>query len=123
MKVVCRGCAVANLTCRGRGLEQILRTTCPFCRVPIKSKEERDMDMLKRVEANDPMALRDMGKTCYRNEDYEGAYKYLSNAADLGNAEAHYDLSHLYESGQGVEKDEKKQISLGRGCHAWCSSG
>ena len=111
MKIVCNGCAIANLTCRG--LDQIKGTTCPFCRVPIKSKEEREMDMLKlkRVEANDPMALRNMGKIYYyQKRDYEGAHKYFSKAAELGNAEAHHFLSVMYHFGRGVEKDKEKGL-------------
>ena len=42
--------------------------------------------------------------------EYEGASKYFIKAAESGNTEAHYELSLLYENGQGVEKDEKKEI-------------
>ena len=38
------------------------------------------------------------------------AFEYLTRAAALGNAAAHYGLSILYEEGVGVEKDEKKEL-------------
>eukprot|EP00984_Skeletonema_dohrnii_P027910 scaffold17630_cov92-Skeletonema_dohrnii-CCMP3373.AAC.3 len=65
---------------------------------------------MKRVEANDPMALCCMANARYEEGNYVDAFKYLTKAAGLGDAESHYKLSKLYLNGEGVEKDEKKQI-------------
>ena len=39
-----------------------------------------------------------------------GALEFLTKAAELGNARAHFSLSLLYCEGKGVEKDEVKEI-------------
>eukprot|EP00984_Skeletonema_dohrnii_P001713 scaffold569_cov67-Skeletonema_dohrnii-CCMP3373.AAC.3 len=65
---------------------------------------------MKRVEANDPAAMRQMG--FYRNQegDYDGAFEYWTRAAGLGDLGAHYELSVMYRKGHGVEKDKKKEV-------------
>eukprot|EP00984_Skeletonema_dohrnii_P034284 scaffold33516_cov111-Skeletonema_dohrnii-CCMP3373.AAC.2 len=63
---------------------------------------------MRRVEKNDPVAIREIGMKHGNNGDYELAFEYLTKAAELGDALAHYLLSLFYRDGQGVEKDEKK---------------
>ena len=65
---------------------------------------------MKRVAANDPAALQHIGFWYFDEGDYVGALKYDKMAAELGNANAHYNLSIAYSMGQGVENDEKKQV-------------
>jgi TPR repeat protein len=66
---------------------------------------------MKRIkENNDPVAMRFMGKKHYHEGDYESALQYLTRAAELGHADAHYNLSCMYREGKGVEKDEKKRV-------------
>ena len=65
---------------------------------------------MKRVEANDPAATREMGMDRYNEGDYRSAFDYLSKAAVLGDVRAHFQLSCLYFDGEGVEKDEKKEL-------------
>lgn len=43
-------------------------------------------------------------------ENYEEAYKYLIQAADLGNPEAEYNLGVMYNSGIVVEENKEKAI-------------
>jgi TPR repeat protein len=103
-KRVCDGCVVANVI---REREQGLEMRCPYCREPIpKTDEEADQNLMKRVKANDPNALFQMGA----KGDYEKAVKYYTKAAELGDMEAHYNLSCMYYEGEGVEKDEKKEL-------------
>jgi tetratricopeptide (TPR) repeat protein len=66
--------------------------------------------MMKRVKANDPAALREMGVERYEDGNYDGAFEYWTNAAELGDIEAHYNLSIMYGKGEGVEKDEEKMV-------------
>jgi tetratricopeptide (TPR) repeat protein len=107
-KLICDGCVYANDM---RELEQRLVPKCPFCRHPTpKTEDEGDKNRMKRIEANDPVAICDMGKEHYDEGDYEAAFEYLSKAAELGDVEAHFNLSFMYEEGTGVEKDEKKQV-------------
>eukprot|EP00984_Skeletonema_dohrnii_P018508 scaffold8668_cov89-Skeletonema_dohrnii-CCMP3373.AAC.4 len=105
---ICNGCAYAN---QKRELEEKLQPACPFCRnILPATKEENNKNKMKRVAANDPVAIREIGVKHYSNGDYERAFDYLIKAAELGDASAHYDLSHLYRKGEGVEKDEKKGL-------------
>ena len=60
---------------------------------------------MKRVKANDPVALCIMGVKRSNEGDFEGAVEYWTKAAELGEMDAHYELSCLYQQGKGVEKD------------------
>jgi tetratricopeptide (TPR) repeat protein len=107
-KIICVGCHDANII---REREQKIEHKCPFCRHPRpKSEEEVDRNIKKRVEANDPVALREEGKTRDKEGDYRSAFEYLSKAAELGDMSAHYELSFMYRDGQGVEKDKKNEL-------------
>jgi TPR repeat protein len=65
---------------------------------------------MKRAKANDPVAMLQRGKKRYREGDFEGAFGYFTKAAALRNADAHHNLSVMYNKGQGVEKDMKKYL-------------
>eukprot|EP00986_Skeletonema_menzelii_P015252 scaffold11358_cov72-Skeletonema_menzelii.AAC.1 len=65
---------------------------------------------MKRIEANDPVAMCFMGTERYHEGDYNAAFEYWSRAASLGDVQAHFNLSILYRDGQGVEKDEKREL-------------
>jgi TPR repeat protein len=65
---------------------------------------------MERIKKKDPVAMTEMGKK-HRNEgDYGKSLEYYTEAAELGDAEAHFCLGGLYDNGQGVEKDTKKAI-------------
>eukprot|EP00984_Skeletonema_dohrnii_P020461 scaffold9984_cov148-Skeletonema_dohrnii-CCMP3373.AAC.12 len=107
-KSICHGCVYANEL---REKEAHLQHTCPFCRHPTPTTEkEYDKNVMKRAEENDLISIEQVGKEHYQQGDYESAFEYWTKAAELGDAEAHYDLSILYVMGQGVEKDEKKEL-------------
>ena len=107
-KRLCEGCCYANQT---REFEAGLKMRCAFCREPVaKSDEESDKRVMKRIKKNDPEAMNYMGKKHYHEGNYETAFEYLTNAAGLGDAGAHYNLSCLYRDGKGVEKDTIKQV-------------
>ncbi len=107
-KRVCNGCDYASQMRETLGrLEQ----KCPFCRTDVPSTDEEYIRRLMvRVEANDPAAICFMGTTKALEGDYETAFEYWTKAVALGDVEAHYRLSGLYQYGRGVEKNEKKQI-------------
>ena len=65
---------------------------------------------MKRVGANDPAAMTQMGKARSKEGDYDSAFKYFTKAAKVGDAEAHFNLSGMYMKGEGVEKDYTKEI-------------
>ena len=119
-KIICKGCLLANAE---QTMEMRLVPSCPFCREPLGVCDKR---LRKRIEANDPNALRTYGAKQYRKgdlkeiltlhpsiestTDYRSAFEYFIKAAELGNTWSHYDLAHLYRAGKGVKKDEEKEI-------------
>jgi len=104
-KVICGGCAYADTI---RELAGSLESTCPFCRHP--TEESLEEARTRRIEANDPFAMCQMGIRRYHDGDYKSAYEYLSKAAELGEVTAHFELSLFLSSGVGVEMDEKKEV-------------
>ena len=93
-------------------MEMRLGNSCPFCREPAPSNdEEGDKRRMKRVEANNPVALCHEGVEQYRKGDNTKAFEYYQKAAELGDVEAHYKLAILYKRGLlGAEKDIRKEI-------------
>ncbi len=108
-KEICQGCNVAN---QKREIEEgRLQHTCPFCRKVLPdTDEEINRQLMKRVEANDPVAICHVGNEKYDEGDYKSAFEYFTRAAALEDVTAHYQLSYLYRDGVGVEKDEKKEL-------------
>ena len=85
------------------------KPTCPYCRTPIpETQAEADRNSMKRAEANDPVALRQMAK--WGASSLSVSFEYLARAAKLGDVEAHNQLSFMYLNGSGVDKDEQKGI-------------
>jgi tetratricopeptide (TPR) repeat protein len=108
IKIICKGCHYANAL---RELKERLEQTCPFCRHPVPTtKEEMETNKMKRVAANDPVAIREVGVKRYYEGDYDSAFEYFTRAAGLGDVDAHHSLSVMYHEGQGVDKDEKKEL-------------
>jgi tetratricopeptide (TPR) repeat protein len=107
-KVICMGCDYANAK---REYEAGLEHKCAFCREPMaKTDKEVQKRLMKRVKKNDQVAIREVGRKCYEKGDYETAFKYYAKAAELGDADAHYQLSFMHQNGDGVEKDKKKEL-------------
>eukprot|EP00984_Skeletonema_dohrnii_P029953 scaffold20969_cov77-Skeletonema_dohrnii-CCMP3373.AAC.2 len=65
---------------------------------------------MKRANANDPVAMLQMGIRRYEAGDYDDAFRYVNKAAELGDAGAHFLLTNFYHEGKGVEKDVKKEL-------------
>eukprot|EP00985_Skeletonema_marinoi_P023202 scaffold15261_cov78-Skeletonema_marinoi.AAC.5 len=106
-KIICKGCDCVNQI---REEEASLEPSCPFCRASLPEKGDYDKYRMKRVEANDPVALRQWGREQYDKGDYSAAYEYYTKAAELGDIAAHYQLAVLYDDGHGVEKDRGKEM-------------
>ena len=106
-KPICCGCtfAMAEILIKKRATRADEK--CPLCRRPANEKENQ---FQKRVEANDPLALRHMGMMCFQKGDHESALKYTMKAAEFGDGGAHYKLFSLYKDGKHVEKDEEKKL-------------
>ena len=111
-KRICNGCNLAN---KFREFEGSMDQRCLFCRSPMPStKEEIIKRLMKRIEANDPVAICHIGLERYKEGDYTAAFEYFTKAASLGDALgdafAHHQLAGLYREGKGVEKDEKREL-------------
>jgi TPR repeat protein len=65
---------------------------------------------MKRVKANDPAALSQMGGKCYNEGDHDKSFECYTKAAESEDLEAHYRLGILYMNGEGVEEDEEKAV-------------
>jgi len=107
-KIICNGCNYAN----GRMRADSLKPKCPFCRQLAGglSDKELDQNTMKRVEANDIVAMSEMAKVRSNEGDFSTAYEYWKKAAEMGDADSHYQLSALYNKDDGFERDEKKQL-------------
>ena len=107
-KTVCHGC---DFTKQISELKQARKQTCSFCRHPSpETQAELDQIRLKRIETNDPLALRETGLKQRDKGNYISAFEYYTKAADLGDVEAHFHLCASYALGQGVEMNEKKKF-------------
>ena len=104
-KFICKGCTFAEAS-RQRGQNR-QHFSCPFCRQ--STSEPANTKLMKRVAANDPAALWQMGLSHADREEFDKAFHYYTRAAELGDVEAHYHLSTMYKRGQYVERDEKKE--------------
>ncbi len=107
-KYICKGCEYANDM---REDEAGLDHKCPYCREQVpKTQEEVKKNLMTRVKANDPVALLQVGGMRYNEGEFEGAFENWTKAAGLGDIMAHYNLSVMYQLGEGVEKDLKKAV-------------
>ena len=107
-KYICSGCCHASIK---REFEGRLQRKCPFCRTDFPdTDEERSKQKRKRIEANDPVAICSMGMDRYDEGDFEAAFEYWTKAAALGDVNAHNRLSMMYDEGEGVEMDRKKEL-------------
>mmetsp|Transcript_25967 Transcript_25967/g.39234 ORF Transcript_25967/g.39234 Transcript_25967/m.39234 type:complete len:237 (-) Transcript_25967:375-1085(-) len=106
-KTVCKGCDYTN---QMGELKQSREPRCPFCRkhAPITEAASR-LNVTKRLEANDPYAMKTMGVLRYAAGDYGSAFEYYTKAA-VSHFGAHFQLSNMYREGQGVKKDLKKEL-------------
>ncbi len=103
-ELVCDGCSCFHHLEHGR-------KTCPFCREPVvDSDEKHEKRAMKRVKANDPVALREMGTRRYQEGDHDKAVEYWAKSAELGDPTAHYNLGNRYQHGQEVLKNEEKAV-------------
>ena len=108
LKYICDGCYHAN---GKREFYGRLQLKCVFCRTDLpKTEVEKNERMMKRVNANDPVAMCYMGTKRYHEGNYKAAFEYLTKAVALGEIHAHHNLSIMYREGKGVEKNEKKEL-------------
>ncbi len=105
---ICNGCCYAHLMINKH--DKLKASKCVFCRTSALDLEEFRKRERERIEANDAPALCFMGTECCQAGDYDKALKYLTKAAELGDAAAHYNLGCMYGGGVGAAKDEEKAV-------------
>ena len=111
-KVICSGCIYAPRY-DNQGNE-VIEKTCPFCRTLHPTTEEENMKRVtKRVEANDAIAIFNIGGyhrdgTNGYAQDYTKALELYHRAAELGDAESYNSIGVTYNNGEGVEINKKK---------------
>ncbi len=107
-KRICGGCSYSDdLRMEREGLVH----RCAYCREKLpETKEETNQNYTKRMKANDPLAMYQMGVKYYHDGDFDRAFEYYTKAAQLGSMNAHYNLSIIYSVGECVEKDTNKKI-------------
>ncbi|KAL3771985.1 hypothetical protein ACHAWO_009176 [Cyclotella atomus] len=110
-KIICGGCFREH----ERQSESSGSLTCPFSRAEVSSAKECIKILEKRVAANDSENMYQLGRK-YLNGDHEldlkkdefKAFKLFHRAAELGSAQAYFNLGFTYDKGVGVSKDGTK---------------
>ena len=104
VKLVCDGCTLASHK-RGMG------DTCPFCRAPTPEGDAAALAQVqKRVDARDPAAMKYLANAYHEGkwglqQDDPRAIELWTEAARLGDLDAHYALGCKYYYGVRVERD------------------
>ena len=103
-KSICRGCVLSFILSGNND-------KCPFCNSDRADKtyEERFEQMMKRVEANDPISICMLANHYYRGvgglqQDHSKSMELFAKAADLGLTKAHSLLGYLYKLGGDWKK-------------------
>jgi len=106
-KRICNGCLTAPVYDDQGNV--IVEFKCPFCRTPPPaSEEEEDKRLKKRMEANDPIAIYNLGCEYSLPQDSDKALEFYHRAAELGYPTAYNGIGVAYDLGEGVEVDKKK---------------
>ncbi|EJK74944.1 hypothetical protein THAOC_03352 [Thalassiosira oceanica] len=97
---------------------------CPFCRTTNPSSVGSKLALTqKRADAKDPVAIGFIAFGYYARDhglpqDVPRAVKLWTEAADLGDLDAHYRLGYLYHCTSGEQTEEDKEKGLRHLQHA-----
>jgi hypothetical protein len=112
-KMLCYGCVDANMVAAA----DTEKFKCVFCRTQASSSDEEVIERTKkRVEANDAVAMYNLGTYYHygamglRQDQHAKALELYHKSARLGNHHAHFNLSVCYQTGSIGEKDTGKEI-------------
>ncbi|EJK75399.1 hypothetical protein THAOC_02879 [Thalassiosira oceanica] len=109
MKTVCHGCIHAS---HQRGIGNV----CAFCRTPTPKSDAALLALVrKRVDAKDPLAIEFLAYAYYHrayglHQDIPRAFELWTEAARLGDLDAHFNLGCRYYDGEGVKQDVDRGI-------------
>jgi hypothetical protein len=103
-KSICGGCVYSFG-------QSVNASKCPFCNSDRSSKtcEEKNEDLMKRVEANDAGAMYVLGSYYYQGsnglqQDHVKAIELYVRAENLGYSKAHNQLGGIYREGGDMKK-------------------
>ena len=108
-KVLCNGCMYAGYT---RDSDD--RFLCQFCRTPQLVSQKKALKMTKkRADADDAASIHQLGHYYHNGEmglhqRCDKAMELWLRAGELGHASSYDVIGDIYDSGEGVERDEKK---------------
>ena len=112
MKMVCDGCVLAGIK---RGISYYDK--CPFCRAPTTNVDADEMLKLvqARAKKKDPEAIKYLGDEYAHGKlgsehDAARAVELWTEAAELGSADACYQLGVAFITGKGVEKNVERGV-------------
>ena len=124
-KIICIGCVwkhrqVLATTNAKRALkdppEPPLEKSCAFCRAPsvLETYEEIIQRVEARMDLGDPKAFGLLASYYATGmyglpRDVRKAFEFRLRAAELGSADAFYNVSCMYSEGHGVERDDSKE--------------
>jgi TPR repeat protein len=101
-KSICKGCLYSFCGTGNTG-------KCPFCNSDRASKTEGELEIRRRVEANDPVAMWVLAIQYHKGidgvqQDHTKAMELLIKSADLGLSKAHCHLADMYFKGGDLNK-------------------
>ena len=106
-KTICKGCIFSFCKAGNDG-------KCPFCNSNRYSKSQQEIkrEIMKWVDANDPVTMRMLAQHYKKGEqgfpqDHVKAMEVYNKSAELGCSDAHLDLGYIYEHEQGDLKKAK----------------
>jgi len=112
--MICSGCSYAPVyDNQGNKVDDDKQNKCPFCRTPACNTEEMMKRLQKRVDAEDPVGIHNLG-IFYRDgkhglpQDHAKALENWHRAAELGHAAAYCNIGNAYYDERGVRRDMKK---------------
>lgn len=106
---ICNGCKWAHRMSLWGVSDNDKLNTCPFCRQIAPRTHQLDNYLQRRVEANDPAAMTQLGDQRVQEQNYHGALEMWNKAAALGDADAHYQLAVAYYNEAVLPKDAAKE--------------
>jgi hypothetical protein len=103
-KSICGGCIYSFMQSGNDG-------NCPFCKSDRtgKTDEKRVEEFIKRVEANDAVAMMVLGSHYYHGKlgllrDQGKAIELWKQATELGSSQVHFALGRIYDAGGDLKK-------------------
>ena len=108
-KIVCHGCILAS---HQRGMGE----RCAFCRTPTPDSDaDTIVQVQERVDAKDPVAIDYLAHAYWKEDhglqkDIPRAIELWTEAARLGDLDAHINLGTIYCYGRDVEQDKAKAV-------------